>query len=327
MVFDARFFVGIKAFKSLVKVSQLTTGLTEQEVRYNIIKGYSQAQAAKEILRSLDSSLVILDKLLHDTRETYNSGLIEELDVDRVQLGQSTLKSQINNTKNLYDLAMASLKYNMGLQLSDQIALTDNIEALRAQVSSEAPAFDPQKRIESELLQTSITLRQLDIDQKRAGYYPSLMALGNLGAGSQVDYARELFHADEWYSQAYVGFTLKIPIYDGGLKESQIKQGKMELQKAKNDYENFKIQSALQVDAARTTFQTNLIEEQNAKESMTLNNKIFKKTQIKFKEGVGSSFEMIQTQQDLTGNQIRYYNAIRDVLTSRADLDKALGIR
>jgi outer membrane protein TolC len=139
MVYDTRFFVGFKTFKELIKVSKLTTSLTEQEIKYNIIKGYSDVQAAKEIIRVLDSNLVILDKLLHDTRETYKQGLIEELDVNRLELGESTLKSQINNTRNLYDLGMSALKYNMGLQLSDKIALTDDVESLRKQANNDAP--------------------------------------------------------------------------------------------------------------------------------------------------------------------------------------------
>jgi outer membrane protein TolC len=337
LVYDTRFFIGIQTFKHLITLSQQTSALTVQDIRYNIIKGYYEVQAAKEIIRVLDSNLVIIQKLLHDTRETYKEGLIEETDVDRLELGESTLKSQINNTKNLYDLGMASLKYNMGLQLTDQIALTDDIVSLRKQIADAAPSsFDPNQRIEAQLIQTSITLKTYDKKQRQAGYYPALYGFANLGAGSQVNYFHDFFtrenlgngqSASNWFDQAYVGFTLKIPIYDGGQKEASVKQAKIELQKANNDLENFKNQSTLQVDAAKTTFGTNLIEEQNAKESMRLNNKIFSKTETKYKEGVSSSFELIQTQQDQTTNLIRYYTAVKNVLTSRADLDKALGIQ
>ena len=337
LVYDTRFFIGIQTFKHLITLSQQTTALTNQDVRYNIVKGYYEVQAAKEIMRVLDSNLVIIQKLLHDTKETFKEGLIEETDVDRLELGESTLKSQINNTKNLYDLGMSALKYNMGLQLTDQIALTDDIVSLRKQIADAAPnSFDPSQRIEAQLLQTSITLKTYDKKQRQAGYYPALYGFANLGAGSQVNYFHEFFtrenlgngqSASNWFDQAYVGFTLKIPLYDGGQKEASVKQAKIELQKANNDLENFKNQSTLQVDAAKTTFGTNLIEEQNAKESMRLNNKIFNKTETKYKEGVSSSFELIQTQQDQTSNLIRYYTAVKNVLTSRADLDKALGIQ
>jgi outer membrane protein TolC len=330
MIYDTRFFIGIQTFKHLITLSQQTSALTVQDIRYNIIKGYYEVQAAKEIIRLLDSNLVIIQKLLHDTRETYKEGLIEETDVDRLELGESTLKSQINNTKNLYDLGMSSLKYNMGLQLTDQIALTDDIVSLRKQIADAPPSsFDPSQRIEAQLLQTSITLKTYDKKQRKAGYYPSLMGIANLGAGAQTDKFDDMFHVNSnyWFSQSYVGFSIKVPLYDGGQKEASVKQAKIELQKANNDLENFKNQSTLQVDAAKTTFGTNLIEEQNAKESMRLNNKIFNKTETKYKEGVSSSFELIQTQQDQTNNLIRYYTAVKNVLTSRADLDKALGIQ
>lgn len=337
LVYDTRFFIGIQTFKSLLKVSQLTTALTEQDVKYNIIKSYADVQAAREILRNLDSNLSIVNKLVDDTRETYKAGLIEELDVNRIELGQSNLKSQINNTRNLYNLSLSALKYYMGLQITDKIALTDDVETLRKQLSSDVPTnFDPSQRIESDLLQTAIQLKNYDRKQRQAGYYPSLYGFGNFGGGSQVNNVKQFFErqhysdgttGSNWFMQSYVGFTLKVPIYDGGQKEASVKQAKIELQKAKNDLENFRNQSSLQVEAARTTYQTNLIEEENARRSMELNNKIFGKTNVKFKEGVASSFELMQTQSDQTTNQIRYYNALRTVLESRADLDKALGIK
>ncbi len=337
MVYDTRFFVGIQTFKSLFKVSQLTTALTEQDIRYNIIKSYSETQAAREILRTLDSNLALVHRLVEDTRATYKEGLIEELDVNRLELGESTLQSQINNTRNLYQLSLAALKYHIGAQLTDKIALTDDVESLRTQMQQDLPAsFDPSQRIESDLLETAIALKNYDRRQRTAGYFPSIFAFANYGGGSQVEKVGDFFHRQDlgsgksisnWYSQSYVGFTIKVPLYDGGQKQASVKQAKLELDKAKNDLENFRKQSTLQVEAAKTTFQTNLIEEENAKKSMNLNNKIFSRTNIKFKEGVSSSFELMQTQSDQTTNQIRYYNAVRNVLTSRADLDKALGIK
>ena len=337
LVYDTRFFVGIKTFKSLVLLSQQTTALTEQEVKYNIMKGYYETQAAKEIIRVLDSNLVIVERLLHDTRETYKEGLIEETDVDRLELGESTLKSQINNTKNLFQLSLSSLKYYMGLQITDRIALTDDIESLRRQIPEVAPeSFDPSQRIESQLLETSVKLHDFDRKQRIAGYYPSIYLMGNFGGGSQVSKVKDFFtkqddgyggRVSNWFLQSFVGFTIKIPIYDGGQKHASVKQANIQLQKSKNDLENFRNQSSLQVAAAKTTFTTNLIEEQNAKESMRLNTKIFNKTQVKFKEGVSSSFELILTEQDQTSNLIKYYTAVKNVLTSRAELDKALGIK
>ena len=295
LVFDARYFVGIKATKALFKTAALTTQLSEQDIRYTITKGYYETQAAKEIKRYLDANLEIVIKLLHDTRETYKVGLIEELDVNRLELAEATLKSQINNTQNLYELSLASLKYNMGMTMNDNVALTDNIEELRKKASINlSNSFDPNQRIETQLLQTALLLKEYDMKQKRAGYSPAMYAFLNYGGGSQVDNFGDFFrkstityidgevrHPSNWFMQSFVGFSLKVPIYDGGQKNASIKQAKIEIEKSKNDLENFKNASALQVQVANTTFGTNLVEEDNAKQSLTLNEKIFNETKIK----------------------------------------------
>ena len=337
LVFDGRYFVGLKATKELLKASQLSTQLSEQDIRYNVIKAYYDCQTAKEIRTTLDSNLVIIQKLLHDTRETYKQGLIEELDVNRLELAESNLKSQINNVENLYKLSLSNLKFNMGLQMTEKIALTENIEDLRTRIAPDASkGFDASQRIETQLLETSILLRNYDVQQKQSGYYPNIYAFANFGGGSQVDKVGDFFKKSDdgyggkisnWYMQSFVGFSLKVPIWDGGQKHANIKQAKIEVLKAKNDLENFKNAAALQVEAAQTTLASNLIEENNAKQSKALNEKIFGKTKTKFNEGVGSSFELFLSQQDLITNEIRYINALKSVLAAKADLDKALGVK
>ena len=323
MVFDGRFFVGLKATKDLLKVAQLTSQLSQQDIKYNVMKSYYDCQSAKEIISTLDSNLAIIQKMLHDTRETYKSGLIEELDVNRLELAEGNLQSQINNVKNLYTLSLSSLKYNMGMSIAEKIALTDNIEVLRKAMSQDAlGSFDPKQRIEEQLLETSVLLKGFDMDQRKTGYYPNLYAFINYGGGSQVDKVGEFFKASNWFQQSTVGFSLKIPIWDGGQKMASVKQAKLQLQKAQNDLDDFKNAASLQVEAAKTTLGTNLIEESNATQSKALSQKIFNKTKTKFDSGIGSSFELFQSQQDLTSGQIRYINALKSVLAARADLDK-----
>lgn len=337
LVFDGRYFVGLKATKELLKVARLSTQSSEIDIKYNITKSYYETQAAKEIRRYLDSNLVTIQKLLHDTKETYKEGLTEELDVNRLELAEATLQSQINNIGNLYELSLSSLKFNMGMSIGEQIALTDGIEKLRNSSGTDIPkGFDPSQRVEAQQLEAALLLNKYDMKQRQAGYYPAMYGFLSYGGGSQVSNFADFFRKSDngygdkvsnWFQQSVVGFTIKVPIYDGGQKAASVKQAKLEMQKTQNQLENFKNASALQVQAARTTFYSNMIEEDNAKRSMALNDKIFKTTKVKFSEGIGSSFELIQTQTDLSSNQIRYITAIKNVLTSRADLDKALGIK
>ena len=55
--------------------------------------------------------------------------------------------------------------------------------------------------------------------------------------------------------------------------------------------------------------------------------KIFNKNEAKFKAGVGTSFELEQSQQDYTTNILKHTQTIMNLLNAKADLDKAMGTK
>ena len=58
---------------------------------------------------------------------------------------------------------------------------------------------------------------------------------------------------------------------------------------------------------------------------VNLAEEIYKTTQIKFKEGIGSSFEMINAESEVTQARTNYLNALYQLNLSLIDLEKALG--
>ncbi len=341
LLFDGRYVFGIQATKDLMKTSRLSVQMSEQDIKYTVTKAYYQAQAAQEAKSLLKDNLKLVEKLVGDTRKIFNEGLTEELDVNRLELIQANLESQINSQSQMSDVALANLKFQMGLPLNDEIILKDHLNELKANVPAQlSTQFDPQQRVEYELLKTAIILQGYDVKQKRVGYYPSLYGFLNYGWNAQSDEFKSIFKKETtvypdgdtrsrspWYDQGLVGLTLKIPIFDSGLKMAQVKQAKIEQQKRANDFENFKNASDLQFRAAQSSFNTALADEVISKRTEDLSSKIFKTNTIKFTEGVGSSFELVQSEQDFVTNQLKYIQSIMNLLNAKADLDKAMGVK
>lgn len=342
LLFDARYVFGIQATKDLIKTSRLSRELTDIEVKYIVTKAYYQARSAQEANALLGNTLTLIQKLLGETRETFKQGLIEELDVDRLALVESNLKSQIATQNRMAEIALSNLKYQMGMALSDEIMLTDDLDELRAQagIAGESGTFDVTKRTEYELLNIAIKLQGYDIAQKRSGYYPSLVAFMNYGWTSQAQTFGDMFKTttqyypdgdsrkiSPWYSQGLVGVSLKLPIFDSGQRLAQVKQAKLEQQKAVNNANNFKNAAELQYRVALSTFTNALADEDNNKRAVELSQKIFKTNEIKYKNGIGSSFELEQSEQDYVANQLKQIQATMSLLTAKADLDKALGVK
>ena len=55
--------------------------------------------------------------------------------------------------------------------------------------------------------------------------------------------------------------------------------------------------------------------------------KITLKTQTKFKEGIGNSFELTQAQQDFVSKKLGIIQAKMNVLMAKTELQKSLGVK
>src|SRR5690606_26700832 len=113
---------------------------------------------------------------------------------------------------------------------------------------------------------------------------------------------------------------------DGFQRRNQLKQAKYSLEKNQNDITNLKMALTLEKENARITLKNNLLALDNQKENMELAEEVYNTASIKYKEGVGSSLEVLNAESALKEAQTNYFSALYDVMTSRIDLKKALGL-
>ena len=327
LLFDARYVFGLKARKELYLTSRLQSDLSDQDIRTNITKAYSQAEAAQEAKSLLLENKKIVDKILADTRAVFAQGLTEELDVNRLELAQANLEMQINQQNNMAEVALANLKFQMGLNLDEVIILKDKLDDLRASVVPQQNAFDPKNRVEYQLLTAAITLDGYNMRAKRSGYYPSLGGFLNYSGNVQTEAFSDMFKGSEWYPQGLVGIKLNVPIFDSGLKYAQVQQVKLEQMKRQNSRDNFVNAANLQYQSALSNFNAALGDEVSAQKTLDLSKKIFTTNEAKFKQGAGSSFELQQSEQEYATNELKQIQTIINLLNAKADLDKALGVK
>jgi outer membrane protein len=327
LLFDGRYVFGLKARKALLHNSRLQSDLSDQDIINNITKAYCQAEAAEEAKSLLLDNKKIIDKILGDTRAVYAQGLTEELDVSRLELVQANLDRQINQQNNLADVALANLKFQMGLSLTEVIILKDKLADLRASVVPRQNSFDPKSRIEYQLLSNAVTLVDFNMRAKRSGYYPSLGGFLNYSGNVQTQAFSDMFKGSNWYPQGIVGIKLSIPIFDSGLKYAQVQQLKMDKLKTQNNLDNFVNAANLQYQSALSTYNAALGDEISAQKTVDLSKKIYNTNQTKFQNGAGSSFELQQSEQEYTTNQLKQIQSIMNLLNAKADLDKAMGVK
>jgi len=308
LLFDGSYLAALKAARLYRDFVDTGVAVTEQEIKNNVTKAYMNVLILDINKETIDNNISSLEKSLFEMREMYKEGFIEELDVDRLELSLSNLQTEMSKLLQVENLSKNLLKFQMDYPLDDQIELTEDLDSFIAKSKIDQVNLDDDMDLDNrpEILQIKkgIELQDINTESISKSNWPSLSAFANASETLARD---DLFNSDlvGWLPSAVLGLNLDIPIYDGGLRKAQIE--KSEVSNARLQYRN-----------AKATVESR-------ERSLQLAEKIFEKTQIKFKEGVGSSIELTQAESALFNEQSNYINALYDLLSAKVDLDIALG--
>lgn len=326
LIFDARYIYGLKARSALIATADYQVEQARIETSESITLAYYGALISKQAYDLLQQNEATLAKILQETTATYKEGLIDELSVNRLELNMLNLKTQIEKSKHQSENAILNLKYVIGMPNEEEIILSDNFDGLVADFEWDLTAsIDVDNRVETQLLANQEELKMYDIKQARSAYFPSVYGFAYYGTLAQRQNF-SFFNTDlRWFDFGSVGFNLKIPVFDGLKAKSQVQQRKLELQKIQNTKENFEEAMTLQVTNAQNNLANAINEYNNQTENLALAKKILNKTSIMFNQGVGSSFELSQAQQEYTNTTINYTQSLYNLLVTKLALNKALG--
>ncbi len=327
LLFDGTFFLGLQAASEFVNVNRLMASKSEIDVKEGVTKAYYMALISDDNLRQLQNSLSNLYKIKNETSKMYEAGMAERLDVDRLILSVSNLEISINNLRSQATLAKQILLNSMGIDVNQPIVLTSKLPEFNMDNFREGYGTNGEvsNRIEYKMLEQQQKLNELDLKRWKVGYFPSLYGMVNYGGNSfgQEDAFNDL--GKDWYPNGMWALSLKVPIFDGLKKQAKINQARVEIEKTKNSMTQLTNGIELEISQSRNEYSNAYKTLELQKQSMKLAENIYKTTSIKFKEGVGSSFEMITAEGDLTSAKSNYLNALYNLSVAKINLDKALG--
>lgn len=328
LVFDGSFFTGLKAQRIYKELIYKQIDQTDYEIRKNVTKAYLGVLIAQRNKSILEKNINNLEKTLEETTAFFRNGLVEKLDVDRLQLSFDNLNTEIDRIDRMIELSKNVLKFQMNYPLEEELILSESLNDLADRALFEkvdvSEKIDFSLRPELGVLEITEDLNELNIEAIQRQYLPSLVGFANYQTAIQRN---NLFDSDEpgFFPTTIVGLGLSIPIWDSFAKSAQIQQAKVELEKVKVQKREFMRGVSLEVHNARLNYQNAMVNVNNTKRNEALANEIYNTAQIKFKEGVGSSVELGQAEQNLYAAQANYINALYELVVAKTDLNIALG--
>ncbi len=326
MIFDGSFFTALKAAKIYKNYAQEELDAVKEQVRNQVMDAYLPALIIKENKALLEKNVKNVQELYYGTKETYEAGFIEQLDVDRLELTLANLDTERDNLIRQEEVVMNYLKLAIGFPSDKELVATDNIEQLMTPVSDNQltakTAYLNRRRYR--VAEAGLQLAELNTEYNKNLYWPSLSFIAGYNQTFQGD---KLFNDPNsfWAPTFVVGLSLRVPILDGLGKNAKLERQEIAYEIAKNQRDQLAQLIDTEVVNARTQYTGALERLENQKKNLALAEKIYNTTQIKYKEGVGTSLELSQSERDLFDTQRNYTQTLYDILVARMNLIKALG--
>lgn len=328
LVFDGSYLSGLKAAKMYRELTRKSLDVTEERIRADVTKAYMNILIAEENKKTLQKNLDNISKSLSEIEAYYKEGLVEQLDVSRIELSYENVRTEYEKLDQFIDISYNLLKFQMNYPLSEEIELSEDLTILVDRLKIEAvdifADIDYYNRAEYAQIEASIKLNELNVERLKNGYLPTLRAKANYNRLLQ---RANLFDGDElgFIPQASVSLGIDVPIFDGFMKKGQIQQARLDVERIQIQKSEFERAMNLQVQNARLQYINAKKTLENRERALEIVEDIFDKTSIKFREGVGSSIELTQAELQLYEAQSNYINALYELLLSKTDLDIALG--
>lgn len=339
LIFNGSYFVGLQAAKTYKELSSKAAQQTKIQTTELVTKAFYSILINNQRMELFNSNIARVDSLLKNTRALNENGFAERIDVDRIKVTLNNLVTEREKFRNLQDLSLELLKFQMNYPMDQEIEIVGNIENIKLDsLSAEKQALNYSNRIEYSLLETQKKLQKLNVKNNYVSYLPTISAFGNFGYQTQSSTFEGLFKTetkgfpengaagpDKWYAYEMVGLSLTLPIFDGFKKHYLTQQAKLEQAKVDNNFRQLKSSIDLQVNQSDIMLKNSIKTLNAQKENVELAEEIARVTKIKYQSGVGSNLEVTEAESALREAQTNYYNALYDAIIAQIDLQTALG--
>ena len=327
LIFDGSYIVALQAAKTFLEHSQNYEEKTASVVRKEVISAYGNVLLAEENIEILERNLSTLDKNLNETTQLFKNGFSEEEDVEQLQITKANVEIQLKNAERVLNLSRHLLNATLGIPVETTVTLTDKLDGLiltSTNLSLLQEDLTLDSNVDYKIAFNLTEQRRLELKREKYNALPTLSAFVNYGTQANSNTFTFLDSDQQWFQSSVLGVSLQVPIFSSLQRSAKAQRAEIAYDQAKTDLEQTVQQIKLEAKSAKNDYQFAIEKYENAQKNLQLAERIENKNQVKFFEGISSSFELRQAQTQLYTAQQEYLQSMLDVINKKAELERVL---
>lgn len=303
-----------------LRASEYDFDQTLQTVRLDATNAYYNVLATRDVVKLSQASVERLQAHLNNVVAQYEVGTVAQVDVLRSKVELANAQQDLIKNQNNYDVAVIKLLNIVGLPLDSELTLKEELSyQTYTQQLDECLSYAMRSRPDLYKAAHLVESAKGGLQAARGGYGPQISAFAS------NDWSGESFPGST-SSKWTVGFSLNMNVLDSGVTAGRVDQAggalssQLESQRQTVLNAGLEVRSAyLGLREAEKRIDTTSVAVSQAEEDYRI-------AQLRYQSGVGTNVDVLDSQVSLTTAQNNYVNALYSYNTSKAALDKAMGI-
>jgi len=320
LVFSGQYFVGIQTAKIALRLSQQALDKTSKDIKELVSFAYFLVLMTEESMSIVENNISNLEQTIDKSEAMLRAGIIEQTDVDQIKMALSMLKNTRNSMNRSLEFNYNSLRFQLGLETNDKLELTDSFDALINQSDLNGLLLSPfsvEENIDYQMIQSQEELGEKMIDLEKAAYLPTLVGF--------YSYNEKILTTDfDMNPKHLAGLSMSWPIFSSGLRNSKLQKAKIELEKTRVNKNMVVDQLLLQEKQYRYNLNNAIDNYFLQKENMELAKNVYSNMERKYNQGILSSLDLTQANDNYLSAQTNYLSSVFEVLQSKLALNKLL---
>lgn len=307
--------VALKEQSETLRATKLNVELEAKRLYYGLLLAYEAKRIAQGLVEQAKSHY-------EQVEQNFKQGTSSRFDVLQSKVQVSLLEPQLINAQNSIDLIIAEIDKLLSIKVGNEVIINDKLmyeptDIREADFLKEAYLNQPEMILKS----LGIDMSKWQIKYARAGWLPQIDANAEYVFRSN-NYANMF---NNRHSNWNIGFSLRIPVFDGFSTKAKVDAAKAQLLQAATDKENLADQVAVDIRKgcldliqASSVIKSQTDNLADAKEALEI-------SYVRYNNGVGINLDVLDSQVSLANVEKNIAEGIYDYIMAKAQLERSMG--
>jgi len=328
-LFNQQVFTGLKAARAGESYYNLNADLTEESILQQVATSYYQLLVTREQLKTIDANIASISKIENTVADQFKNGLAKRIDLDRVRVNLTNVKTQREQLANAIIQQENVLKYYIGMPVQTEVSFPDTeLNKITTDAETLSAAFNLEQLTQYQLLKKQEELLNYQKKAAISEYYPSLSLTGNYAYTATSD-KFDMFKGGNStatkYDASAIGLSLNIPIFDGFARKSRVKQAEIQIQQMQEDIRSVSNSLNLAYKNANLSIKNNINTISSQRENVQLAKEVYSSTQNNYNNGLAPLTDLLSAETALVEAQNSYNQALLNYKLAEIQLIQSNG--